>query len=272
MINSPDMERPHDQNRRAWDERALSGAQYATPATPEEFRNPLAIVDQCGWLGGDVTGKHLLCLAAGGGRHSALFASAGAHVTVVDISPKLLDLDRKIAAQRGLSIRVVEASMDDLSELADASFDIVVQPVSTCYVPDINLVYREVARVLVAGGVYVSQHKQPVSLQADLLPTGRGYMLNETYVRKGPLPPVMQNHQHREVGTVEYLHRWEDLIGGLCKAGFVLEDLAEPRHANLQAEPGTAGHRACFVPPFVKLKARRIPSGSTPQPRLILTR
>lgn len=266
------MQLPHEQNRRAWDERALSGAQYATPATPEEFRKPLAAVDHCGWLGGDVTGKRLLCLAAGGGRHGALFATAGAIVTVVDISPRLLDLDRQVAAERGLNIRLVEASMDDLSPLADASFDVVVQPVSTCYVPDIQPVYLEVARVLVAGGVYVSQHKQPASLQADLIPTGRGYMLNETYVRKGPLPAVMQNHQHREVGTVEYLHCWEALIGGLCKAGFVLEDLAEPRHANLQAEPGTAGHRACYVAPFVKLKARRTQTPSTTQPRLILAR
>lgn len=272
MVYSSDMERPHEQNRRAWDERALTGAQYATPATAEDFRHPLAVVDQCGWLGGDVTGKRLLCLAAGGGRHSALFASAGAHVTVVDISPRLLDLDRQIAAQRGLNIRIIEASMDDLSALADASFDLVVQPVSTCYVPDVIPVYREVARVLVPGGVYVSQHKQPVSLQASLIPTGGSYLLNETYVRKGPLPPVIQNHQHREVGTVEYLHRWEDLIGGLCKAGFVLEDLAEPRHANPQAEAGTAGHRACFVPPFVKLKARRTSTTSNPQPRLILAR
>ena len=266
------MQRPHDQNRRAWDERALTGAQYATPATAEEFQNPLAVVDQCGWLGGDVTGKRLLCLAAGGGRHSALFASAGAVVTVVDISPRLLDLDRQVAAEHGLNIRIVEASMDDLSALGDASFDLVVQPVSTCYVPDIHPVYREVARVLVAGGVYVSQHKQPVSLQADHIPTGRGYLLNETYVRNSPLPQVLQNHQHREAGTVEYLHRWEDLIGGLCRAGFMVEDLAEPRHANLQAEPGTSAHRACYVPPFVKIKARRTQAPSKTQSRLILTR
>jgi len=43
-------------------------------------------VDQCGWLGGSVSGKRILCLAAGGGRHSVLFASDDAIVTVVDLN------------------------------------------------------------------------------------------------------------------------------------------------------------------------------------------
>ena len=65
------------------------------------------------------------------------------------------------------------------------------QPVSTCYVPDVRPLYREVARVLAAGGVYVSQHKQPVNQQAAALPIGdNGYVLTEPYYRTGPLPPL----------------------------------------------------------------------------------
>ena len=69
------------------------------------------------WLSGGVAGRRLLCLAAGGGRQSAFYAAAGAEVTVVDISPEMLLLDRQVAAERGLNIRSVEASMDDLSAL-----------------------------------------------------------------------------------------------------------------------------------------------------------
>ena len=32
----------------------------------------------------------------------------------------------------------------------------------------------------------------------------------------------------REPGAVEYLHRWEQLVGGICRSGFVIEDLVEP--------------------------------------------
>ena len=37
-------------------------------------------------------------------------------------------------------------SMDDLSMFAAEEFDAVVHPVSTCYVPDVQPVFREVAR------------------------------------------------------------------------------------------------------------------------------
>lgn len=262
------MDENYEKNRRVWNERAERGELYATPALAREFENPLAVVDQCGWLGGDVRGKRLLCLAAGGGRHSVLFASAGAVVTVVDISARMLELDRQAARDRGLQVCIIESSMDSMPQLAEASFDIVVQPVSTCYVPDVRAVYQEVARVLAAGGIYVSQHKQPASLQAELFPTGRGYLVAELYDRKAPLPVAPANQLHRESGASEFLHRWEDLIGGMCAAGFVIEDLQEPRYCQGDAERGSPGHRACFLPPFVKIKARRVRSVTTVQKKI----
>ena len=204
-----------------------------------------------------------MCLAAGGGKHSLLVAAAGAIVTVVDLSPRMLDLDRKLAAERGLSVRVVEASMDNLSTLGDTTFDLVVQPVSTCYVPDSAAVYREVARVTAPGGLYISQHKQPITLQAEAIPNAKGLLLTESYYRSGPLPPAAEGWHHREAGTVEFLHRWQELIGGLCRSGFVLEDLVEPRHGDPAAPPGTFRHRSAFAPPFVTLKARRTQTPAT---------
>lgn len=247
---------PHEHNRRAWDERARRGQRFASPARREEFVDPLARVDASGWLGPSIRGRRLLCLAAGGGRHGPLYAAAGAIVTVIDISPEMLALDRQVAAEQGLDLRTVEASMDDLSALAVASFDIVIHPVSTCYVPRVAPVYREVARVMVPGGLYISQHKQPASLQANVHPSARGYEIVEPYYRSGPLPHVAGS-LHREEGTLEYLHRWDELLGDMCRAGFVIEDLTEPHHARLDAERGSFGHRSQFVAPYVRVKARR---------------
>jgi SAM-dependent methyltransferase len=251
----------HDHNRRAWDERARSGARFARPATDDEIARPDQLTDAAGWIG-DVRGKRLLCLAAGGGKHGPLYAAAGAIVTVVDISGEMLALDRQVAAEKRLSLRTVEASMDDLGTLADAAFDVVCQPVSTCYVPDVLAVFREVARVLVAGGLYLSQHKQPASLQAGVRPSAAGYELVEPYYRNGPLPDVAGS-LHREQGTLEYLHRWEDLIGGMCRAGFVVEDLIEPQHAKPDAAAGTFAHRSRYVAPYVRIKARRTAAAAT---------
>lgn len=247
----------HSHNRRAWDQRVKQRQRFTRPAEDDTFVDPLQQIDGYGWLGGDIRGRRVLCLAAGGGRQSALYAAAGGIVTVVDISPAMLELDREVAAERRLDVRTVEASMDDLSMFSAGEFDLVIHPVSTCYVPSIEPVYREVARVTRDGGLYISQHKTPTSLQADTQASARGYELTEPYYRQGPLPPVVGS-RHREEGTLEFLHRWEELIGLMCRCGFVIEDLVEPQHADPAAAVSSFGHRSRFVAPYVRIKARRI--------------
>jgi len=250
---------------------AARGQRFTRAAADEDFANPLATVDRVGWLGGDIRGRRLLCLAAGGGKHGPLYAAAGAVVTVVDLSPAQLELDRQVAAERRLELSTIEASMDDLSMLSGGAFDIVIQPVSTCYLPDVGRVYRQVARVLAPGGLYISQHKTPTSLQADIVPSPRGYELVEPYYRSGALPPVAGS-PHREAGTLEYLHRWEELLGLLCRSGFVIEDLLEPLHARPDAERGTFAHRSRYAAPYVRIKARRASAlGPAPAAKTIWT-
>ncbi|MEM8944150.1 MAG: class I SAM-dependent methyltransferase [Planctomycetota bacterium] len=244
-------------NARAWDALARRQAALAKPATDDEFANPLRTVDPLGWLGDSITNLKVLCLAAGGGRQSALYAAAGAQVTVVDISGEMLALDRQVATERGFDVRAIQTSMDELGMLSGGEFDLVIHPVSTCYVADVQPVFREVARVTRAGGLYVSQHKSPASLQAKPRAAADGLGLTEQYYREGPLPAT-EPSRIRETGTLEYLHRWEQLLGGLCRAGFAIEDVVEPMHADHQAEVGTFGHRAMFVAPYVRVKARRV--------------
>lgn len=248
--------RYRDQNRRAWDRLAADNSQFTRVATDDECAQPLLTLDSRGWLPGSVRGLDVLCLASGGGWQAILYASAGANVTVVDLSPGMLRLDEREAARRHLSVRTLEASMDDLGQLADESFDIVHQPVSTCYVPQIANTYREVARVLRDNGLYISQHKQPTSLQISHRDHQDRYVIGVEYYHSDPLP-VVTDTAYREAGASEYLHRWEQLVGELCRAGFVLEDLVEPSRADPNARPGHFRHRGRFTAPYVRLKARR---------------
>lgn len=263
MAKAPDHEREHirSHNRRAWNAMVERRQRFTAPARDRDVAEWQAVGDADSWLPGSLAGMRLLCLGGGGGSQSAVYAAAGAEVTVVDLSPAMLALDRQVAAERRYQVRTIETSMDDLSMLEAAAFDVVVQPVSTCYVPDILAVYRQVARVIRNGGLYLSQHKQPASLQADVKPAAGGYLLREAYYRQGPLPPV-EGSQHREEGTLEFLHRWEDLIGGLCRCGFVVEDLVEPCHARPDADSGTFAYRSAYLPPYVRIRARRVPKGS----------
>ena len=277
----------HDQilriNRKVYDAMAEADNPLCRPAKDEELANPLATVDAAGWLGDSIAGRNLLCLAAGGGRQSSLYAAAGAVVTVVDLSGAMLELDRQVAMERGDSIRLFETSMDDLSMLRDGEFDIVIHPVSSCYVARVQSVFAEVARVTRPGGIYVSQHKQPVSLQVSVDPVSvgggsqSGYLLQHRYYRESPVPPSDSGsdvgRRLRESGAVEFLHRWEQLIGGMCRAGFVIEDLSEPLHARKDASPGSFADRASYIAPYVRIKARRSgdqTSGQTPRQSLWL--
>jgi len=175
----------------------------------------------------------------------------------------MLKLDRAVAQREGLALTTNRASMTNLAELGDATFDIVLQPVSSCYVEDLISIYREVARVIKPGGIYVVQHKQPVSMQAASLPLAEGgYALCEPYYRVGDLPPVLGS-EHREVGTREFLHTLEAILGGLCGAGFVINDVKEPRHDQVGAAPNSFQARSAYVPPYLALKATRTESDQT---------
>ena len=256
-------------NAAANDRMVEHGSVFAKVASDEEIADPLKVLDGRGWLPRTVAGLEVLCLAAGGGWQSVLYAAAGARVTVVDLSPAMLRLDEREAARRGFAVALVEGSMDDLGILPEARFDIVHQPVSTCYVPDLEKAYREIARVLREGGLYISQHKQPASLQVTHRTAEGQYVIGLEYYRDAALPTT-EDGSYREAGTLEYLHRWEQLVGGLCRAGFVLEDLTEPYRAERTSPVGHWGHRGRYLPPYVRLKARRVPrlSHGTEAPRL----
>lgn len=264
MKSDPTNSAATSHNQDAWNRLARQKNRFTRAAKDEEFVNPLQQLDGDGWLGGTIANKKLLCLAAGGGRQGPLYAAAGADVTVVDVSADQLELDRVVAAERGLDLRTVNTAMDDLSMFAEGEFEIVIHPVSSCYVPDLRPVYQHVARVTAAQGLYISQHKQPASLQAEVKPGESGYALAEAYYRQGPLPEV-NGSLHREHGTLEFLHRWEQLLGEMCRSGFVIEDISEPYHAEPKAAIGTFSHRSCYVPPYVRIKAKRQTAGGVTQ-------
>ena len=147
----------------------------------------------------------------------------------------MLELDREVAAERALDIRVIETSMDDLSMFTNEEFDIVIHPLSTCYLPSLPKCFLR-WHELPCGSLYISRINSH-SLQTGMKRSQNGYELMEPYYRTGPLPPV-QGTRLRE-GEYGIVHRWEEIIGGICRSGFVIEDLVEPFHADPEAPRDT---------------------------------
>jgi len=83
----------------------------------------------------------VLCLASGGGQQVPVLAAAGANVTSFDNSPAQLKQDQLVADREGLTIKTVEGDAADLSVFADESFDMIFNPCSTVFMPDVRKVW-----------------------------------------------------------------------------------------------------------------------------------
>ncbi|MDO7713407.1 MAG: class I SAM-dependent methyltransferase, partial [Pirellulales bacterium] len=262
----------------AWDRLAKSHDALASPACDEAFADPRNWLGTGGpadrpWLPFSLKGLDILCLAAGGGKHGPLYAAAGARVTVVDLSAAMLDLDRQVARERKLHLELIQSSMDDLRMLKDGRFDLVIHPVSSCYLPSLTKLFVEIFRICRPGGSYMSQHKSPRNLQSSLQPNSNGrYELVYPEVRSvddsKALPPAPPSRL-REVGTNEFIHSLTDIVGGICHAGFCIEDFFEPSEGDREAARGSFAHRAAFLPPYIRILARKYGQGATLQPVVV---
>jgi SAM-dependent methyltransferase len=149
-------------NRAAWDREVESGNEWTRPVGPEVIARARAgdwsvvLIGYepvpRGWFPAELAGTSVLCLASGGGQQGPVLAAAGAVVTVLDNSPRQLSRDQEVAGREGLAVRTVLGDMRDLGAFPDASFDVVFNPVSNVFCPDLTPVWRESFRVLRAGG------------------------------------------------------------------------------------------------------------------------
>ncbi len=171
-------------------------------------------------------GADVLCLASGGGQQGPVLAAAGARVTVYDNSPRQLAQDRMVAEREGLSITTIEGDMRDLSALEDASFDLIVHPVSNVFVPEIRPVWREAFRVLRPGGLLLAGFTNPDNYIFDFEKIDNEGVFEVRF----SLPYSDTEHldeaaQQRLIDAgrpFEFSHTWDDQIGGQLEAGFVL--------------------------------------------------
>jgi len=109
----------------------------------------------------------VLCLASGGGQQGPILSAAGADVTILDTSPRQLQADIDVARREGLDLKTMDGDMADLSAYEDGAFDLIVHPVSNCFVPHILPVWREAFRVLHPGGRMMAGFIQPVDFLFD---------------------------------------------------------------------------------------------------------
>jgi SAM-dependent methyltransferase len=195
-------------------------------------------------------GRDVLCLAAGGGQQSALFALLGARVTVLDICEGQLEGDRKAAAHYGYDVTTIQGDMRDLSDLADDSFDLV-YGTGSCYIPDVREVFVGVARVLRAGGLYRADFMNPYTEFVDDTDwDGVGYCITK---------PYGQRKRHRPDGAMEFRNYLDEVFNGLLDTGFSIQRVfAAPRKLpSPKEQAGSYRHWAAFISGGYTVLARK---------------
>lgn len=170
-----------------------------------------------------IEGLKILGLASGGGQQMPIFAALGAEVTSFDNSRLQLTKDKEVAVENNLSITTVEGDMRDLSVFSKNTFDLVFNPISTVYIPDVLETYREAFRVLKPGGLFMTGFLNPsVFLFDEMKKEGKEFDIKYSI----PFDPIKDYNPKllslllRQKRRISYGHSLSQLIGYQIDVGF----------------------------------------------------
>jgi SAM-dependent methyltransferase len=235
-MDAPDVLR---HNAIAWDTECDNQGEWSRPVNAEVIANarrgdwqviltPNKAVPKK-WFG-DLKDRDVLCLASGGGQQGPILAAAGANVTVLDQSTRQLECDRVVAERESLNIRLVRGDMANLSVFDDSSFDIVFNPCSNCFIPDVRPVWKEAYRALRPQGVLMSGFLNPLFYIFDRDLDDQGtlavkHSLPYSDLVRWKLEGIELSAEKGE--PLEFGHLLTDQIGGQIDAGFVIAGFYE---------------------------------------------
>ena len=226
-------------NARAWDEEVANNHWATAPLTDDEFRGaarngfPVSLTGSRpvpdGWFG-DLSGRHVLCIACGGGQQTVLLAARGAIVTSLENSTQQLQRDIDTCAKYGLALTAVEGSMDDMHMLSSSVFDMVVLGMGAQFVADTRPVFAHVRRVLTDDGVFIGAFVNPVCYVFDWAAQTVGRLEVRHKVPYSDLTSLPEEERLTLFGRdapLEFGHSLEQVIGGLSAEGLCVTGYLE---------------------------------------------
>ena len=177
-----------------------------------------------------LNGKKVLALACGGGQQAPVFAAHGAAVTVTDLSEKQLESEKYVAEREGYEIDIVKADMSRPFPFDDSSFDMIFNPVSNCYIRDIQPVWQECARVIRPSGVLMFGFvkEEHFMFEPDFM--NENCLISRHSLPFDPLRDLTEAQLEKKKLArmpLAFSHTLTEQLGGLIKAGFEITDLYE---------------------------------------------
>lgn len=186
---------------------------------------PEGLRESTAGLLGEVRGRDVLEIGCGGAQCSRWLVTQGARPVATDVSAGQLAQARRLNAETGLAVPLVQADAQRLP-FADASFDIVCAAYGAVpFVADSAGLMREAARVLRPGGrwVFSTTHPMRWCFRDDAGPAGlvveSSYFDRRAYVEQDDGGDATYVEHHRTFG---------DRVREIVSAGLTLVDVVEP--------------------------------------------
>lgn len=194
-----------------------------------------------------IDGLKVIDLGCGEGSMTRRFARLGGRMTGIDISESMIDLAREEESSDPLDIRYEIASFSRIDSCEAESFDCVLSTMALMDGPDFGGAMQEAFRLLVPGGrlCFSVLHPCFISPAAEWLQAEDG---SYTGLKVGHYFETSHFVEHWRFGKHEVSRRLEpfevprfprtlaDYINDVCRAGFRIDKIEEPRPDQASAD------------------------------------
>jgi ubiquinone/menaquinone biosynthesis C-methylase UbiE len=242
-----------DSSTRSWE---AAADDWIAHADISDYQN-LFLQPRMFRLAGDVAGKRVLDLGCGEGAYSRALAGRGAKVTGIDGSRRLVDAARQRAAMTGLDISYQCSNANDLEDIDDDAFDVIVASMLMMNVEDYPGAMREAYRVLAPGGVLCMSITHPCfSAPVSDWIGGKGrrpqhFAVDRYFERIAWNDRIAPSFR---TPTLRRHRPLEDYIAGALQAGFLLLELQEPMATEAELRASSRFEPMTRVPYFLFMR------------------
>lgn len=246
----------HDKSTISWNQ---MGQDWCDFAQENDYRMEYILPYTLDKLG-DVKHKTILDLGCGDGGYSRELAKKNAMVTAVDCNAYFIDYATKKAEIENLNIRHYIRNSNDLFDIEDNSFDIVLCSMVLMDCEDFIGTLKEIVRILKKGGMLFASVSHPCftgkNVKSDKFDNDTKRIVStENYFEPKEWEETLAKHFDK---PVIFRHRTlSDYIKGFVAVGLTITDLNEPIPTKEQAEKSKRIAWLTKIPMVMFLEAKK---------------
>jgi ubiquinone/menaquinone biosynthesis C-methylase UbiE len=218
----------------------------------EVFLNPAFIS-----LMGDINNKDILDAGCGEGYFSRMLAEAGARVTAVDYSARMLEI-AQARTLNDLGIEFKQGNCENLYFFKSGSFDLIISNMVIQDLADYQKAFSEMHRLLAVGGSFIFSILHPcfVTPECGWEKAENGEKLHWN-VDKYFYEDVYEQALGENEKILLFHRTLTSYINALLQTGFVIEGIVEPKPSPEMLGKYPSFEEDLRCPDFIVFKLRK---------------